>query len=56
MMVRNLTSPARHQPDHFEIAMISDANELFQGSSIWMAVTSASSVLKRIDPGGFPVL
>jgi len=29
-MVRNLKSPARHQPDHFEIAMISDANELFR--------------------------
>ena len=29
-MVRNLKSPARHQPDHFEIAMISDANDLFR--------------------------
>jgi len=28
-MVRNLESPARHQPDHFEIAMISDAYDLF---------------------------
>lgn len=30
MMVRNLKSPARHQPHHFEIATVSDANDLFQ--------------------------
>jgi hypothetical protein len=30
MMVRNLKSLARHQPDHSEIAMISDANEMFR--------------------------
>jgi hypothetical protein len=30
MMVRNLKSPLRRQPDHFEIAMISDANDLFR--------------------------
>ena len=30
MMARNLKSPARHQPDHFEVAMISDANDLFR--------------------------
>ena len=30
MIVRNLKSPARHQPDRFEIAMISDASDLFR--------------------------
>ena len=43
MMVRNLKSPARRQPDDFEIAMISDAKDLFRGASIWMAVMLASS-------------
>jgi hypothetical protein len=53
MMVRSLKSPAGRQPDHFEIAMIADANDFFRVGAIPKRVTSASSVSKKLDPGEF---
>jgi hypothetical protein len=59
MMIRNLKSAAGHQPDHFEVAMISDVNELFRvvvdlaWSSTWDGGHIGFQRIEKIDPGDF---
>ncbi len=56
MMVRSLKSPAGRQPDHFEIAMIADANDLFRVGAIPEGARRLPASQKKSILGNSPVI